>query len=738
MKIAQRHGSALIAVSVLGVAMTLFWVHRIHLDQPGQLNRLPNSDLLSFTWPNLVFLHNELQSGRLPVWNPYQFAGQPILANHIAGILYPPNLVALWLFSPARALDVLSVFHFTAAAFFTWLLCGRLGLGGAARISAAVMYGLSAPMLWGIYLVAFLYTQAWLPAMLWALHGLLTEARPRWSVALAAFVSLAFLGGHTQALLYMLQFAGLYGAFGLWRVTAADERLKVVGLVLLAGALSLGFAAPQLLPTALHHAGEAVRGLDGLSLAEASAGYVPWNRLLWSLLGSPFAAATSAPLIWPILGIPLVAIGLCNARSRDQWFFFAATAVFLALFMIGPQSPVFPLYHRLPLGDVFRLPTRISFVYLLVIALLLAMGVDSCQALLERRGRSRLARLLALAAASAVCADVYLRTDQVYYHPSILESAAAEKWTGRSAFSYLSDATPSRVKYGRTFLENEVSFLAQPKAGMLHGIFVVPDYDPAIPDAYRAYFRPRMPLWHGMLRLLRSDTERDDRQLKRLLDLMSVHRYTAIAQDASGIERFRSLRGFAGGPVQSLSKRAIVVESDSALPRSYTVSCVRPMPDRDAAIELLLADDFDPMSQASVTNPEPGSPALAPLVAACTERSREPLRAAPIREYTTDVVLVDAVCTAPCLLVLTDLRYPGWRVEVDGQEQLLFAANGIFRGVVLGAGRHHVRYFFAPMSLRIGIGLLGLASGMALWVIYCEVRSATPSRRLAASRTRFD
>jgi len=707
----RSRGSAVIALLLLAGAMTLFWLHRIHLDRPGETNSMINADLLSFTWPNLVFLHNELQAGRLPTWNPYQFAGEPILANHLAGVLYPPNLLAAWLFSPARALDILSIFHFTVSAFFSWLLCRRLGLGTAAAATAAVMYPLSTPMLTGVYQVSFLFTQAWLPAILWSLHGLLEQPRPRWSIALALFVALAFAGGHTQGLLYMLQFAGLYAAFGIWRLTAARSRLVVAGWLAVAAVLSIGFAAPQLLPTALHHANEAARGLDGLTLAEASRNSVPWNRMLWSMLGAPFASHGSFRFIWPILGLPLLVAGVAHSRLRDHALFLAASAILLGLFMIGREGPVFPIYYRLPLGDVFRIPPRIAFVYLLVVTMLVAMGIDSIEAIVKRGGRVRLAHGLAIAAAFTVCLDVYLRTGQSYYHPSIRSSPAAHSWTGGSPLDPLRSLARASGDYGRTFLDFDVSFEKQPKAGMMSSVFVVPDYEPAIPDAYRAYFRPLMPLWHGSLSVSRNDTEREPAQLKRLLDLMAVDRYSTPSPD-----RFRKLRRFAGGRIESRSDRAIVVSAPTALPRSYTVTCVRTAADRETAIDLLLAADFDPHRQASVT--AEASNSLAPLLAGCSDSDPEALREAPISYYTNDEIAIDAHCSGPCLLVLSDLYYPGWRVEVDGREQPLYAANGIFRGAALASGDHRVRFVFAPLSIRIGAGLFGVAVLASLGIAY--------------------
>ena len=63
-----------------------------------------------------------MQAGRLPLWNPYLFAGAPLLANSQAGIFYPLNW-PLWMLSGpslngmARTLHWSVVLHLLLAAF---------------------------------------------------------------------------------------------------------------------------------------------------------------------------------------------------------------------------------------------------------------------------------------------------------------------------------------------------------------------------------------------------------------------------------------------------------------------------------------------------------------------------------------------------------------------------------------------------------------------------------------------
>jgi Predicted membrane protein len=80
-------------------------------------------------------------------------------------------------------------------------------------------------------------------------------------------------------------------------------------------------------------------------------------------------------------------------------------------------------------------------------------------------------------------------------------------------------------------------------------------------------------------------------------------------------------------------------------------------------------------------------------------------------------VLIDAQTTKPSLLVLTDVYFPGWRVTVDGKESKIVRTNGVFRGVQLDAGHHSVRFFFDPISLKIGFLMFLVGLGAIVFLL---------------------
>jgi hypothetical protein len=70
-----------------------------------------------------------------------------------------------------------------------------------------------------------------------------------------------------------------------------------------------------------------------------------------------------------------------------------------------------------------------------------------------------------------------------------------------------------------------------------------------------------------------------------------------------------------------------------------------------------------------------------------------------IRRYTTTEIEIEAATPLRAFLVLNELWYPGWEVDVDGRPAELLRANLLFRAVALPPGRHDVVFRFRPFSL---------------------------------------
>ena len=85
--------------------------------------------------------------------------------------------------------------------------------------------------------------------------------------------------------------------------------------------------------------------------------------------------------------------------------------------------------------------------------------------------------------------------------------------------------------------------------------------------------------------------------------------------------------------------------------------------------------------------------------------SGEPSGPEPVRVIMTDdptLVELEVALRSTGLVVLADICYPGWTLEIDGRPAEILRTNRAMRGAVVPAGRHRLVYRYRPRSVVIG------------------------------------
>lgn len=90
------------------------------------------------------------------------------------------------------------------------------------------------------------------------------------------------------------------------------------------------------------------------------------------------------------------------------------------------------------------------------------------------------------------------------------------------------------------------------------------------------------------------------------------------------------------------------------------------------------------------------------------------LKAAVIKEYGANRVVIDTDAERPALLVLTDVVARGWTAQVDGKESVIYYVEGLVRGVKITGGRHRVVFYYSPPGFKKGVALFIVAAGCVL------------------------
>ncbi len=295
------------------------------------------SDFIVAHAPQVAFVRRAVAAwGQVPLWSPVYNAGYPLYANPLATPAYPPGWLAYgWPVPWGLNLAVLLHLAWAAVGWGCWMR--RRSVSGwawwglaAALLPKTLTHGLGGH-------VTLLYALAWVPWLL-----LSSEAVPRWRRWGPGLVLglLTLADPRATPLVLPLLAVTTWPGRAAWRDWARDG---------LRWGVTAGFvAAPLLLPLALF-ALHSPR--HTMSVAARTAFSLPWG-----LLGDVFLAYPRTPSPEYRLYVPW-AVGLLALRSGREGRRGLLLAALAAMLAVGRQGPGFWL-SLLPGWNWLRVPAR--------------------------------------------------------------------------------------------------------------------------------------------------------------------------------------------------------------------------------------------------------------------------------------------------------------------------------------------------------------------------------------------
>lgn len=241
-----------------------------------------------FYYPLFEQIQHQWESGQLPLWDPYENLGQPLLANPTSSLFYPGKAIfflsSLGFLSYGVCFKWYILLHFPLAFYWFYRLARHIGLSRAGSTLGATVWTFSGPILFATSNPVFLIGASWLPAGLLFADKTLRTGALRNATVFAAVLALMVLGGDPEAawLCVVLSF-GL--AIIVFRRRKATVKIVFAhGGMLLAGII-LGTLAC------------AVVVLPGLDMKRSIDRGNPDAPLsVWDLAGSRFCGSPSASL----------------------------------------------------------------------------------------------------------------------------------------------------------------------------------------------------------------------------------------------------------------------------------------------------------------------------------------------------------------------------------------------------------------------------------------------------------
>ncbi len=710
------------------------------------LRRFPDGDLTYHFVPFALYLTENLAKGRLPLWNPYTFAGHPFLADVQAAVFYFPTtllllLTGFWNTPGARAylFQVDAALHLALAGWGIHMLPLSLSRTFYAAFSAGITFAFSG-FLTGYppLQVSILHTVSWLPWALWGLHEGFSGHGKGW-IASALALSFAFFAGHPQTFLMGVYLFGAWALFLAIQKPTWKSKLDALARTACLMLFVAGLTAVQWWP-GLEFTRLSVRA--HMSYNEAGGGF-PFQDT-WQLF-FPGVLTYYSPLY---VGIVPLALGmwavLKGRRLRRVVLFWTGAALAFLLISYGQKTFLFPLLYRWAPGwSLFRGQERAASMVALSLSIIAGLGMATLdEGPHSRKSSQALIFPAAMAGAALIFALGWVKQGKVAVNLPAFTAIATRTllwaglgslvmlWPGRKSrnlsllFLILADLwmtnmsrnsvpgpawnhtlTPPEVIAVKEALAQETAFAAREPVRVFNEYQVYADYGMVVKAEELGGSSP--------LRLARYAALFKDFPLHRLWRLFGV-KYVLTWRKEMFMPA-ELLGTFSRGPDGGL---IYFYRLEDSYPRAWVVNRIRVASDEEAW--RWLADFASDVDHEAVVSPE-----AAHVAARLSSPGGEIRGNAQIRRLAPDHLIISGWSDREGLLIVSENWMPGWKAELrhaDGSINscIVVRANLTLIGIPVPTGAWEVSLKYRPDSVRYGLGLSLFSFLAGLFWVVCQ------------------
>lgn len=705
---------------------------------PGSYpHKAQGPDVITHIYPWKYFATQELAEGKIPFWNPYNFSGNPQMANFQTAVFYPLNILYL-IFPFDLAWTIFIMLQPILAGIFIYIFLSKgLNLERFPSFLGGIIFAFSSYMTVWIEYGNIGSTILWLPLVLFLVKRLYERSSGLFFLLLVLSLTFSLLAGYIQGFFYIYTLSFAYFVFLLKFGKSKFNFLKIF-LFLSAHILPLVLGAFQLLST---YELFTFSSRGSYSLSQISNLLLPpyyWiTALAPDFFGNPatrnyFMEGTYIERVMyagiPILFFAFLAIKFIKSREVAFFAFIAGLSLILATDLPGVKY-----FYLLPIPVVSTtVPTRELSIFIFSVIILGSIGLNY---FIQKKKIVTKLPILFILLFIIFWIAAFILNFQVSQRnlilPSVLLLATVSVFYTFRRFEKLSlIALTFVVVFDLLYFFNKITPFSPPEFAYPEtpvvsyikengGInrfwgygsaYIKPNFqtvdktyspegiDPLHLASYTELVsstasgeipqvlpRPDANIAPGYgLTDLRSNFYR-----QRVLNLLGV-KYVLHKNDGSDTfpsETYTLV--FETGKWQ-------IYENKAALPRFFMVGEYSVAKDKSEVLSKIYDEDFN-MRDTLILEKEPMLPIESDFQGEVELLSYEPNK-----------VFLKTESSGNSLLFLSDNYYPGWKVSVDGQESEVLVANYSFRAVEVPKGEHTVEFYYYPEKFLAGLKISGL------------------------------
>lgn len=675
-----------------------------------------------YPWRQLTI--NLFKQGQLPLWNPYTYAGTPLLANFQGAPFYPLN-VLFFLLPFNLAWGILILLQPLLGGIFLYFYLRQLKLRPIAALVGALSFSFSGFFIAWLEWGTLLHAALWLPLILLAIEKIFAgKIRLKWGALLIFSLCSQFFAGHLQVSFYVFLVTIVYL---FWKFAALEKRRSsYLGFFAVVGLIVTILTAVQWLPT-LQFIKLSAREIDQSQFNQPG-WFIPWQHLIQFLAPDFFGSPTTlnywgvfnyAEFIGYLGVIPLIFAFYAIFWRREKRVVFFAALLFITLSFALP-TPWAKLPFRLGLPFIATSqPTRLLLVVDFCLAILAALGIDFLLAKKTAFKKIVFTLLLFLFLYGLLWLFV-LGAGRIWPNAPWITNLAVSKrnlilptvFLAAGAILFLAlpfKKIPKKIIFSLVFLiicfdllrfggkftpfvkeewlfptTRTIEFLKKdkevfrlmttdrrlfpPNFSLPYKLQTIEGYDPLYLTRYAELIaalergEPDIAPPFGFNRIITPHNYQS-----RLIDLMNVKYVLSLKEEESP----KLVKVFQEGQTR-------VYENKNAFPRAFMVYDYRLAKDRQGAVSLLM-DKAIELTKTVILEEKP--PEL---------KFIEGKGGVKIKRYQENQVTIEVETDQRGILVLTDSYYPGWRVSIDGKEAKIYRADYNFRGIIVPEGNHQL------------------------------------------------